>query len=110
MTNSYPVIHYSQYSRVSYFQNRLIAEPQAHDGLRHTVTVPPEDDSKVGAPRVRSVGRRRFAGERLSGMSVSASGLGLAKGALGKVKQHKSKFWEGGWKEIVKGSKEARPS
>lgn len=86
--------------------NKLIAEPQAHDGLRRTIAIQPADDDKDGVERLKPVGRRQMAGERLSGMSVSASGLGIAKGALGKQKVRRSKFWEGGWKDISKGKQE----
>ncbi|KAG8782928.1 hypothetical protein FRC12_020302 [Ceratobasidium sp. 428] len=69
--------------------NALIAEPEAHSGLRE--------------PGVPSTGTRiHRAGERLTGMNTSATGLGLAKGALGRKPVPRIPyFWQKGWREKV---------
>ncbi|KAG8780013.1 hypothetical protein FRC12_023572 [Ceratobasidium sp. 428] len=69
--------------------NELIAEPGAHSGLRE--------------PGVPSTGTRiHRAGERLTGMNTSATGLGLAKGALGRKPIPRIPyFWQKGWREKV---------
>ncbi|KAG9086092.1 hypothetical protein FRC06_003282 [Ceratobasidium sp. 370] len=68
----------------------LVAEPRAHSGLR--------DFS--AAPSTENGTRRLRAGERLTGMSTSATGLGLAKGALGrKPAPRVPYFWQKGWRQ-----------
>jgi hypothetical protein len=72
-------------------QNKLLAEPRAFSGLFNR-SVPA---SETGKRKIR-------AGERLTGMSTSATGLGLAKGALGKKSPAKIPgFWQRGWQQKV---------
>ncbi|CCO31267.1 50S ribosomal protein L17 [Rhizoctonia solani AG-1 IB] len=71
--------------------NKLLAEPRAFSGLFNR-SVPA---SETGKRKIR-------AGERLTGMSTSATGLGLAKGALGKKSPAKIPgFWQRGWQQKV---------
>ncbi|KAF8711821.1 Ribosomal protein L17, partial [Rhizoctonia solani] len=71
--------------------NKLLAEPRAFSGLL--------DRSLL----VSETGKRKIrAGERLTGMSTSATGLGIAKGALGKKPSAKIPgFWQRGWQQKV---------
>jgi hypothetical protein len=71
-----------------YFQARLLAEPQAYQGLRHLVETGEDEGKRVYA------GRTVHAGQRLTGMSTSATSLRLAQGSLGKGPLRKSQFWE----------------
>lgn len=68
--------------------NELLAEPRAFSGLLDRAA---ETGTENGT-------RKRLAGERLTGMSTSATGLRLAKGALGrKPVPHVPRFWQKGW-------------
>ncbi|CAE6465143.1 ribosomal protein L17 [Rhizoctonia solani AG-1 IA] len=71
--------------------NKLLAEPRAFSGLLDR-SLPV---SETGKRKIR-------AGERLTGMSTSATGLGIAKGALGKKPSAKIPgFWQRGWQQKV---------
>ncbi|KAG8715671.1 hypothetical protein FRC11_001618 [Ceratobasidium sp. 423] len=71
--------------------NKLLAEPRAFSGLLDR-SLPVSETGK----------RRVKAGERLTGMSTSATGLGLAKGALGKKPAPRIPgFWQRGWQQKV---------
>jgi len=67
---------------------RLLAEPQAYQGLRHLVETEENEGKRVFA------GRTVHAGQRLTGMSTSATSLRLAQGSLGKGPLRQSQFWE----------------
>lgn len=77
---------------MSVIQNELLAEPRAFSGLF----------DRSAEPGAENGTRKRRAGERLTGMSTSATGLGLAKGALGrKPAPHMPRFWQKGWQPKV---------
>ncbi|KAG8737985.1 hypothetical protein FRC10_007425 [Ceratobasidium sp. 414] len=74
------------------YTSALIAEPRAHSGLRDFSTNPGAENGT----------RRHRAGERLTGMSTSATGLGLAKGALGRNPAPRiPQLWQKGWQQKV---------
>ncbi|KAG9094688.1 hypothetical protein FS749_012005 [Ceratobasidium sp. UAMH 11750] len=76
----------------SEYASTLIAEPRAHSGLRDFSAEPGAENGT----------RRLRAGERLTGMSTSATGLGLAKGSLGrKPAPRVPYFWQKGWRQKV---------
>jgi ribosomal protein L17 len=79
--------------------NRLIAEPRAYGGLLHPEVNEPSSDSQNSTSTVEWKGRHTRAGERLTGTSEAASSMGIARGALGKYKMRRSRFWEAGWKD-----------
>jgi len=68
---------------------RLLAQPDALNGLRRIVEEEKDDEKKLVyrgfTPR---------AGQRLAGMTTQATSLRLAKGALGKSTVQGSSFWE----------------
>lgn len=69
----------------TYFQNKLRAEATAVGHLREG----PESEHKFhrsSAITKPSMGRKVLAGERLPGMSVTHTGLSLARGALNRHK------------------------
>ncbi|QRV97733.1 ribosomal protein L17 [Ceratobasidium sp. AG-Ba] len=72
--------------------NKLVAEPRAHSGIL-----------QLGPDAPTSNGRRKQrAGERLTGMTTSFTGLGLSKGALGrKPVPRMPYFWRQGWQQKV---------
>ncbi|CUA77678.1 50S ribosomal protein L17 [Rhizoctonia solani] len=71
--------------------NNLLAESRAFSGILDR-SLPA---SETGTRKVR-------AGERLTGMSTAATGLGLAKGALGKKPAARVPgFWYKGWQQKV---------
>jgi hypothetical protein len=69
-------------------QARLLAEPQAYQGLRHLVETEGAEEKPVYA------GWTVRAGQRLAGMKESATSLRLAKGGLGKGPLQRSSLWE----------------
>lgn len=75
---------------IFFSQARLLAQPQAYQGLRHLV----ETEGEQGEEKGVYDGWTVRAGQRLAGMTESATSLRLAKGALGKRPLQRSAFWE----------------
>ncbi|KAF8591941.1 ribosomal protein L17 [Ramaria rubella] len=69
---------------------RLLAEPQAFQGLRHLV----ETEEEKSKGKHGYSGWTVRAGQRLAGMTNTATSLRLAQGALGKRPLQRSLFWE----------------
>jgi len=68
-----------------------MAEPKAVGGLRHRV----EEETEEGEKKTVYKGYNVKAGQRLAGMDTTATGLRLAKGALGKrTVAGGSRLWE----------------
>lgn len=76
-------------AKASRHMAKLLAQPEVYGGLRHTETVEVKNKTKTVQK-----GYITHAGQKLTGMSMSATSIGLAKGTLGKRPLSKSSFWE----------------
>ncbi|WVQ73314.1 ribosomal protein L17 [Cryptococcus sp. DSM 104548] len=96
--------------KARHFMDTLVSESAALSGLRKTFISPNVRSNRTSSINTPKAGKAQFAGERLSGMSVLNTGLGLARGQLGRQRKalgqevdRTPRIWQGEQGERVQG-------